>query len=240
MSDFDDSLPRRALMTLLGVGALGAGPALAAPTEPATAEPRATPPVGGRAEPWHPALEPQDDWMELPGRHRFLLDATSASGAGEALGFAGTYFTTNQQAYKLAPSDLAVMIVLRHLATPFGYADVIWAKYGEQLSRIISFTDPRTALAPAANLYDAKAPVAGLSSRGTTLSSLIKKGARFAVCGAATQALSGMLAKEGHGDAAAIHAELVANLIPNAHLVPAGIVAVNRAQERGYALGYVG
>ena len=29
---------------------------------------------------------------------------------------------------------------------------------------------------------------------------------------------------------------MVANLVPNARLVPAGIVAVNRAQERGYAL----
>ena len=29
---------------------------------------------------------------------------------------------------------------------------------------------------------------------------------------------------------------MVANLVPNARLVPAGIVEVNRAQERGYAL----
>ena len=29
--------------------------------------------------------------------------------------------------------------------------------------------------------------------------------------------------------------ELAANLLANAHLVPAGIVAVNRAQERGYS-----
>jgi intracellular sulfur oxidation DsrE/DsrF family protein len=33
--------------------------------------------------------------------------------------------------------------------------------------------------------------------------------------------------------------EMKANLLPNARLVPAGIVAVNRAQERGYALASV-
>ena len=30
--------------------------------------------------------------------------------------------------------------------------------------------------------------------------------------------------------------ELVANIVSNARMVPAGIVAVNRAQERGYTL----
>ena len=36
-----------------------------------------------------------------------------------------------------------------------------------------------------------------------------------------------------------IFKELTENLIPNAHMVPAGIVAVNRAQERGYSFAYV-
>jgi len=31
----------------------------------------------------------------------------------------------------------------------------------------------------------------------------------------------------------------VANLVPNARIVPAGIVAVNRAQERGYSFASV-
>jgi intracellular sulfur oxidation DsrE/DsrF family protein len=34
----------------------------------------------------------------------------------------------------------------------------------------------------------------------------------------------------------AVFDELKANLVPNAHLVPVGIIAVNRAQERGYSL----
>ena len=39
-----------------------------------------------------------------------------------------------------------------------------------------------------------------------------------------------------NGTPDAIFAELSANLVANAHLAPAGIVAVNRAQERGYTL----
>ena len=50
---------------------------------------------------------------------------------------------------------------------------------------------------------------------------------------------AGALADSTKGNADAVYRELVANLIPNSHMVPAGIVAVNRAQERGYTFSYV-
>jgi hypothetical protein len=37
-----------------------------------------------------------------------------------------------------------------------------------------------------------------------------------------------------------VYQELVAHLVPHGHIVSAGIVAVNRAQERGYTFAYVG
>jgi hypothetical protein len=33
-----------------------------------------------------------------------------------------------------------------------------------------------------------------------------------------------------------IYKELVANILPNGHMVAAGVVAINRAQERGYSM----
>ena len=44
------------------------------------------------------------------------------------------------------------------------------------------------------------------------------------------------VAQSTGGNADTIYAEIVANLVPNAHLMAAGILAVNRAQERGYTL----
>jgi intracellular sulfur oxidation DsrE/DsrF family protein len=35
-----------------------------------------------------------------------------------------------------------------------------------------------------------------------------------------------------------INEELIANVVNNSHMVPAGIVAVNRAQERGYSFAH--
>jgi intracellular sulfur oxidation DsrE/DsrF family protein len=45
-----------------------------------------------------------------------------------------------------------------------------------------------------------------------------------------------VIAEAMGGNQDAIFNELTANIVSNARMVPAGIVAVNRAQERGYSL----
>jgi hypothetical protein len=37
-----------------------------------------------------------------------------------------------------------------------------------------------------------------------------------------------------------VYEELKASTLPNSHFMAAGIVAVNRAQERGYAIQHIG
>jgi hypothetical protein len=56
------------------------------------------------------------------------------------------------------------------------------------------------------------------------------------VCQMATRFFAGPLAQGTGGNADAVYNELVANLVGNSHMAAAGIVAVNRAQERGYTL----
>src|SRR3546814_15544683 len=51
----------------------------------------------------------------------------------------------------------------------------------------------------------------------------------------ATQGMAAQIAKTSGKPAKTIEDELKANLIPGAVIVPAGIVAVDRAQEHGYA-----
>jgi hypothetical protein len=53
-----------------------------------------------------------------------------------------------------------------------------------------------------------------------------------------TRTIAGRIAKGTGAKPDAIVKEISANLISNSHLVPAGIVAVNRAQERGYSFVY--
>ena len=192
---------------------------------------------------WHPTREPQDAWLDKPGtRHRLVVDSATAAAAAEAVAMADTFYASNASGYGLGPETLGVVIVLRHLATPFGYNDAVWSKYGVTFAEKLRLSGENAIRGVHGNpLLDAATSTRGSDqgSRGEnrepTLASLDAKGARFAVCGAATAYLAKMLAKVG-GDSAGVERELKDNLIPGAVLMASGIVAVNRAQERGYAL----
>jgi intracellular sulfur oxidation DsrE/DsrF family protein len=178
------------------------------------------------------ARHSEDDWLDaLPGRHRLVLDATTATGADDVRQFASNFFDANRSGYGLAPPDLAVVITLRHYATPFAFNDALWAKYGGPLGKIISFSDPSTHATPQSNVY---------MQSGVTLPGLIAKGVHFAVCGMAIRVMASGIADETGAITGTIYDELVGNLIGNSHVVAAGVVAINRAQERGYTYGYVG
>jgi len=176
---------------------------------------------------WEPARHEKDNWLdELPGQHRMLFDTTSSKALGDALLFSANYLNVNRSEYGLQNADLAVIIVLRHQSTAFAYNDAMWAKYGAPMAARSGLDQAQPA--PTTNTRN--------SGRGGTLDSLAKQGVQFAVCSVATRALAGLIARAVSGDADAINTELIANLVSNARMVPAGIVAVNRAQERAYSL----
>jgi intracellular sulfur oxidation DsrE/DsrF family protein len=188
---------------------------------------------------WRPTNEPQDAWMELPGRHRMVFDASTAPGAEHTIDFASTFYFANKEGYGLGPADLGVIVILRHFATPFAFGDATWTRWGGEFSKVIDYKDPKTKAAPARNALlasDSKDPDEALDS----LSGLAQRGAHFAVCGMATKYMAKKLAGDDAAKAKDIHAQLVADLIHNAHMVPAGIVALNRAQEHGYAVAHMG
>ena len=59
------------------------------------------------------------------------------------------------------------------------------------------------------------------------------------ICGVASRGLAGHIAGQG-GDANGVLKEFGANLVPNARIVPAGVIGVTHAQERDVAGLYVG
>jgi intracellular sulfur oxidation DsrE/DsrF family protein len=190
---------------------------------------------------WRPTRHAQDDWFDrLPGQHRFVVDTTSYEGFGEALRYVSNFYAANQSGYGLGNSDLAVVIIARHMSTVCAFNDAMWSKYSEALAARAKAQDPSTKQAPKVNLYNAAALVGQLPSGGVTLDSLLKRGVHLAVCEMATRFLATGVAKASGGTVDAAYAELTANLVGNAHMVAAGIVAVNRAQERGYTFASLG
>jgi intracellular sulfur oxidation DsrE/DsrF family protein len=194
------------------------------------------------AAPWRPARHTQDDWLDqIPGSHRFIIDTTSPSGLGSALLYANNFFVANQQDYGLGNGDAAVVIVLRHNSTGFAFTDAMWAKYGTPMGEAAGgFDDPKTKTKPTANLYNSGSYLGVLPNNGVTLDALAGRGVRFAVCQMATRRFAGTIAAAHKLDVEAVYRELTSNLVRNSHMVAAGIVAVNRAQERGYAFANAG
>jgi hypothetical protein len=219
-----DNSTRRSV--LAGLGGAAAAIALGSP---AAAQ---APPAG-----FQPARHPQDEWLNaLPGTHRTFIDCATVSGAGAGVLYANNLYVANGNGYALDPSDLAIVVCLRHFATVFAYNDAIWRKYGAALADLVQFTDPKTKQAPTTNLLDSVDYGLSLPNMGSTISSVVKRGTHFAVCDMATRFLTGQVAQAVKGDAEALYKEVSANLIPNSHMVAAGVVAVNRAQEYGYTL----
>ncbi|MDE2464087.1 MAG: hypothetical protein KGO02_10280 [Alphaproteobacteria bacterium] len=228
----DTRLGRR--MVMLGTGgvlaAATAGVAQKAAAMPSTADPR-----------WQAQFEAKDSWLEAPHtRHRLVFDALTPKGVEAALEFADNFYVANKTAYGLDPDALGVVIILRHMATPFGYNDHVWAKFGTAFAEKFNLDAKRAIDAVHGNPFGMVSASASAADRAATPAALAQRGVRFAICGMATTAIAGMIAKQTGGSAQQVHHEFVSNLIANALIVPAGIVAVNRAQEHGYALAYAG
>jgi hypothetical protein len=188
-----------------------------------------------------PPRHKDDEWLnEIPGKHRVVIDATLPGSAGAAALYAGNLFNTNKSAYGLTDKDLAIVIVMRHNATPFAFNDALWSKYGKALGQVLDFTDPHTKQAPSTNLYNAKGYGLALTNLGTTISSVTERGAVIAICDLATHFASSGIARVTGAKADDIYADFKANPLPNGRFVSAGVNAVTRAQELGYTLIYAG
>lgn len=223
------SVGRRAVIA--GLGLAGVGAAALADT--------AIPAADAATAPWRARSEPQDGWLERPAHHRLVIDVTSPKGIGAALMYADNFFIANKSGYGLDPADLAVVIILRHTATPFAYTDAVWARYGAPIAKLIDYQPLTPGDTIAENPYLAK-PSAGTGGRGPTLDGLAGRGAQFAVCGMAAEYMVGDIAGKTHARKEEVQSLLLDHLIPNAHMTAAGIVALNRAQEHGYALAITG
>ena len=235
-SESDSVLARRSFLARFGAGATAFGAAFASGASIAGAQSPA-----GPATTWQPARHAEDDWFEqVSAKHRVFFDTTTPEGFGEAIFFANNTFTANRTGYGLTDGDVALVICARHASTPFAYTEALWAKYGGAFAEFARFNDPKTKQPPTVNVFQTSGYGASLRNNGVLLDAVTQRGARLAVCGLATRAAASLIAQKTGGKVDEVFTELTDHLVPNAHLVPAGIVAVNRAQERGYSFAYVG
>lgn len=181
------------------------------------------------AKPTGPARHDQDDWLDqAPDKHRVVFDTWLADKFAGAFGFALNWIKVNKEQYGLTDADLAVVIVARHGTTPFAFNEAMWTKYGKVFAEHMSTGDKVANPNPSTNRYAAR------------LTENSKQCLRLAVCNVTLRAYVDIISKQTGVAPDAVRSELTSNLIANAHVVPAGIVTVTRAQERGYMFVSIG
>jgi intracellular sulfur oxidation DsrE/DsrF family protein len=209
--DNKDFKGRRAVLAGFGIAAAGA--TLAATTANAQSSRRS------RAA-FQPARHDLDAWMnELPGSHRIFVDTASAGGGTDSLRYASNIYNAHMNAYSGKAADLAMIVCFRHFSTPLGFNSALWEKYGDGFRQVMNI-----------------AAGTGQPNVGAAIDSLAAQGAQFAICNTATQFIASRLAQTTAASTDDVYKELIAGAIGSSRFVPAGVMALTRAQEYGYSV----
>lgn len=172
-------------------------------------------------------------WLnKITGKHKMLFDAPEVNG-GMAVVWPRVWLNGVNENYATKDTDNSAVIVMRHAAIPMAMQDALWAKY--KLGEVFNIKNGD--VAATANGF---AKVLPLPLPGTGVEALLASGAQIGVCNVALTVFSGMVAQKMGMDAAAVKAEWVAGLIPGTQVVPSGVLAVARAQEKGCVYCFAG
>jgi intracellular sulfur oxidation DsrE/DsrF family protein len=178
-----------------------------------------------------------DEWFKkVKGKHRIIYDAPEPHD-GFPIIWTWVFFQTNNQTGTL-DNDMTAMVVLRHNAIPFAMKDELWAKY--KFGEAFKVNDKNTGAPAVRNPYyipqGADFPVAAIEG----IQKLQTRGALFCVCDMALTVYSGFIAKGMNMKPEEVKADWVAGLLPGVQVVPSGVWAIGRAQEKGCAYCYAG
>jgi hypothetical protein len=172
-------------------------------------------------------------WLNrITGKHKMLFDAPEVND-GMPVIWPRVWLNGNNENYGTKDADNSAVIVLRHSAIPIAMKDDVWAKY--KLGEVFHVKDGD---APA--VKNGFADVMPLPLPGTGLKALLASGAQVGVCNVALTVYSGMVAQKMGADPAAVKADWVAALLPGCQVVPSGVLAVARAQEKGCGYCFAG
>lgn len=168
----------------------------------------------------------QDAWLDaLTGLHRQVYDVVTPAGA-IGIAFARNFLTANADGYGLADKDVSVVVSLRHSGIAYAFSDPLWAQYG--LGEAFEVKDP-----------GGQAPL-DHNPQAAMIAALQKRGVVFTVCGMALRRRATEAAQRTGKSPDAVREEWRRGLIPGVVEVVAGVIAVNRAQERGFSYVYAG
>jgi hypothetical protein len=191
-----------------------------------------------------------DSWIsEVKGTHRCLFDFPQHKN-GVPLLHILNYLNTYKEAYKSAPGSVGAVGTLYAIGSqssiPLAFNDAMWAKYGlgdytgmkdssgKGYTRNVLYrptTNDAHLLIQAfqtPNIPELLEAVPGIG-----IENLQKMGTKFLMCANAFGAWTLELQARGKGKADDLQKDLMANLLPGISVVPAMVIAIEKAQAAG-------
>lgn len=191
----------------------------------------AIPAQGGEA----PQQEAETWFDKIKGKHKMVFDVTKPH---EIFPFAWPRVFLNSNVATGTPEkECSVVVVLRHSAIGYAFDDRVWEKY--KFGDVFSANDPATKASatrnPFASPKEGEYKVPGVGAIAIGIKDLQASGVLFCVCNTAMTKTAAVLGAGSNTDPAEVKKDMIAGLIPGIQVVPSGVWAIGRAQERGCA-----
>ena len=187
---------------------------------------RAAPTVapGDELEPWLAALK---------GSHRQLFH--SHENLGNGLFYATRFKTDYPKDYGVTPADVNSVLAAHGKTGVVTYNDAAWEKYG--LGEMFDIKEsPKSDKIATRNIF-----LKGPDEDDPGVEEALNAGVVVLSCHNALRGMARGLAKDKKfGSADDIERDLIASLVPGVILVPAMVIAIERAQKQGCAYQYTG
>lgn len=173
-------------------------------------------------------------WLDKinAAKNRVVFDSEKVNDGGVVYG-AEIVLNQFHEVYGTGDEATCPVIVLRGGAVAMGFNDSIWARYaiGEQAK----VTDSATHAPSKRNIFWKPREGASEKAAAHSISELQKRGLICLVCNRALKGWANEFAEKTKQTEDVVYADMRANLIPGAYLVPSGIFALIRAQNSGCA-----
>lgn len=210
-----------------------------------TATVRATPALAhtrtaldaGAAGPAPDGVDNTDAWLKpMKGKHKQIFDSPGHNG-GKALHQVKNFLDAYAKYYGAKDDDVNAAIVFTGKGAGIVFNDAMWLKY--KFGERYGVTDTATKAPSVRNVFTH--PQTGDPVDDTnSVETLQKRGVALLLCNNTFGGLIESLAKQTSQEQAAVRTELLANRLPAVTVVPAAVVAVNRAQENGFTYYWAG
>ena len=191
-----------------------------------------------------------DEWIqEVKGTHRCLFDFPQHKN-GMPLLHILNYLNTYNAVYKTGPDQVGAVGTFYSVGSqssiPLAFNDVIWGKYalgaytalndaaGKPYTRnVFNQPTPEDLHLVMQAIQSPTIPALAPAMPALGIESLQKMGAKFLLCANALGLWCLELEARGKGKAPDVEKELRANLLPGVTVVPAMVIAIEKAQQAG-------